>query len=79
MRAFKAYSADGHVTAETPRNAAMAFFATFPKKRKCSVIEGTSDGHFFTVAYGRQSAGQWPTSWKDVTKKTAAYLPAEVK
>lgn len=73
--AFKAYAKDGHVTAETPRKAAEAFFSRFPTKRKCDVIQGEHDGLFFTVKYGRLSLGQWPQQFKDVTKKTAATLP----
>lgn len=70
INAFKAYSKQGHVTATTPAEARDLFFATFPKARKCDIIAGTRDGQFFTVAFGRASLGQWPTSFNDVTKKT---------
>jgi len=69
----KAYRASGTgcgVTASTPREAAAAFFNTWPNKRKCDIVEGESDGGFFSVRYGRASEGEWPQSWKDVTKKT---------
>lgn len=74
--AYQAYSKHGTRTAETPRAAALAFFEAFPSARKCNVIQGELDGHFFTVKYGRASAGTWPASFKDVTKKTASKLPA---
>ena len=70
MKAYQAYSSRGQVTAETPCDAAAAFFDKFPTARKCDIVEGEKDGAFFTVAYGRIS----PKSWKDVTKKTAATL-----
>lgn len=57
--------------ADTPRGAALNFFNAHPDKRKCSVIEGWSDGECFIVKYGNP----WPKSWRDVTKKTAADLP----
>lgn len=52
----------------------MAYFEAHPKSRKCSVIEGTADGYFFTIRYGRASQGEWPKSYKDVTKAKAATL-----
>ncbi len=67
---FKAYSKQGHVTADTPEQARTAFFATFPKARKCDIIQGTYDGLFFTVAYGRKSLGEWPAFFADVTKNS---------
>ena len=76
MKEFQAYAKGNTVTAPTPRAAALAFFERFPDKRKCNIIEGKTDGHFFTVTYGRASEGQWPQSFKDVTKKTATALPA---
>ena len=79
MKAFKAYAKEGHVTADSPKAAAILFFATYPSKRKCNVIEGEYDGLFFTVRYGRASAGEWPQSFKDVTKKAAELLPADSK
>ena len=79
-KAYQAHAPGGFsLTAETPQKAALAFFVRFPNKRKCSVIEGetsTTDGcRFFTVKYGRKSLGEWPTSWRDVNKKTAINLP----
>ena len=75
MKAYQAYAANLKTTAETPRQAAAQFFTKFPNKRKCSVIEGETDGHFFTVYYGRASEGKWPSSWKDVSKKMVNDLP----
>lgn len=75
MKAFQAYAGGSSVTRETPKQAAMAFFEQNPGKRKCNVVEGTVDGRFFTVKYGRASMGEWPQSFKDVTKKMAATLP----
>jgi hypothetical protein len=73
MKAYQAYATGGfRVTAENARSAAEQFFAKFPTKRKCNVIEGETDGPFFTIRYGNP----WPTSYKDVTKKTAGGLPA---
>lgn len=79
MKAYRASATGCGVTAQTPRAAAEKFFSTFPTKRKCNVIEGEADGHFFTVAYGRASEGKWPEQWKDVTKKTMNDLPEELK
>jgi len=76
MRAFQAYGTAGRVTEPTARAAALAYFDRYPTSRKCSVVAGEEDGVFFTVTYGRASLGQWPESYKDVTKKTAATLPA---
>jgi hypothetical protein len=75
MKQYQAYGSDGRVTADTPQNAARLFFARFPTKRKCNIIEGIVDGPFFTVTYGRSSEGQWPYSVKDVTKKQIEALP----
>ena len=75
-KAFQAYATTGFsVTAPTARQAARLFFERFPTKRKCNVIEGVADDYFFTVTYGRRSDGNWPESFKDVTKKTALGLP----
>jgi len=68
--AYKAYSKQGHVTADTPREAAALFFQRFPKARKCDIIAGQYADGWFTVTYGRASAGEWPTFYGDVTKKT---------
>ena len=77
MKAYQAYGTDSRATASTPRKAATAFFERFPNKRKCTVIEGETDGQFFTVHYGRKSEGKWPSSWRDVTKKMVSELPDE--
>jgi hypothetical protein len=74
MKAYQAYSNHGRVTADTAKQAANLFFATFPKARKCDVIEGKVEGSFFVVAYGRASEGKWPESFKGVTKKTVEEL-----
>lgn len=79
IKAFQAWAGNSRTTKESPQAAAIAFFEAHPKKRKCNVTEGTYDGTFFTVTYGRKSEGQWPLSWKDVTKKTAHDLPATVQ
>lgn len=76
MKEYQAYSPHGRVTRESPQAAAAAHFATFPKARKCNIVEGTTDGHFFTVRYGRASTGDWPYTAKDVTRKTCGGLPA---
>lgn len=73
--AYRAYSKHGARSAETPRAAATAFFEAFPNARKCDIVQGETDGQFFTVKYGRASVGEWPTHWKEVTKKTAPTLP----
>ena len=66
---FRAYADNAISTyGETPRSAALAFFEANPKKRKCSIVEGTKDGAFFTIEYGRQSDGNWPEHYRDVTK-----------
>jgi hypothetical protein len=76
MKAYQAYAKGDRTTAEaSPRAAAVAFFEQHPTRRKCDVIEGTIDGAFFVVSYGRASEGKWPSSWKNVTKKTAGELP----
>jgi hypothetical protein len=82
VKAFQAY-ARGHAskTADTPKQAAEAFFSANPRARKCDVIEGvievTSGVEFFVIKYGRTSEGEWPQSFRDVTKKTAGALPDE--
>lgn len=76
MKAYQAYGKAGCVTSEkSARDAAQAYFAQFPRSLKCDVIQGKTDGLFFTIAYGRKSEGQWPESYKAVTKKTMANLP----
>lgn len=78
VKAFLAYSGSrSSVVADTPSAAALLFFEKNPRARKCDIIEGVTDGHFFTVAYGRASEGRWPKSFKDVTKKQAATVGDE--
>lgn len=78
MKAFQAYATGGtNVTRPTANEAAVAFFEQNPSKRKCDVIEGELDGHFFTICYGIGREGK-PKSWRDVTKKTAQALPGLV-
>jgi hypothetical protein len=75
MKAYQAYGKAGRVTSEkSPRDAAAAYFENFPKSTKCNVVSGETDGHFFTVKYGRYTTGEWPESYKDVTKKTIQNL-----
>lgn len=81
VKAFRAYAGSKYLSrvADTPKKAAEAFFASNPGARKCDVIQGvietTDDVGFFVVKYGRASEGDWPQSFKEVTKKTAATLP----
>lgn len=75
MKAFQAHGTGCTATAETPLAAATKFFAAYPTRRKCSVIEGNVEGPFFQVRYGSKAKGEWPRSWKDVTKKTLNTLP----
>lgn len=75
MRAYQAYGNAGRVTGNTPREAASLYFERFPSSRKCNIDQGEQDGVFFTVTYGRASLGEWPASYKDVTKKTIGSLP----
>jgi hypothetical protein len=76
MKQFQAYASGVYgVVADSPKAAALLFFETYPTKRKCNLIEGIKDGHFFSVTYGRASDGNWPQSFKDITKKGAALLP----
>ncbi len=76
MKSYRAYAADGGVTASNPQQAAREFFLTFLNKRKCDVIQGESDGVFFSVRYGL-STDERPSRWKDVTKKTLLQLPGD--
>lgn len=72
MKSYQAYASGAKsVTRNTPQEAAVAFFEENPKKRKCDIIEGVHGDGFFTVAYGQRSKGEWPKSWKNVTKKDA--------
>ena len=75
MKAYRASATGCGVTSYTPKAAAEKFFSAFPNKRKCDIIEGETDGQFFTVAFGRASEGKWPQQWKNVTKKQASDLP----
>ena len=73
MKEFQAYSPNhGSVVGESPRKAAEEFFMRFPNSRKCNIIEGVSDGGFFTVTYSR---GSLHYSLKNVSKKQALDLP----
>lgn len=77
MKAYQAHAPGGtSVTKATAREAAVAFFDQNPGKRKCNVVQGEVDGHFFTIAYGL-ARDRMPKSWKGVTKKTAQDLPGE--
>lgn len=62
---YMAYANDCKVIAPAALDAATEFFNKWPTKRKCDISEGTIDGHFFTVAYGR-NAGK---HWTGITKK----------
>ncbi|MFT0546987.1 hypothetical protein ACMHYO_11665 [Allopusillimonas ginsengisoli] len=73
-RAFQAYGRAGRVTRPTAKEAATAYFEAFPTSRKCDVVEGEANGGFFTVRYGRYSEGDWPKSYKNVTKSQASTL-----
>jgi hypothetical protein len=76
VKAFQAHAKGATVVAMTARAAARKFFERFPNRRKCSVIEGTVDGPFFSVRYGRvNNVGEWPQSWRDVTKAQVETLP----
>lgn len=66
MNAFQARGTNGSVIAPTAKEAAILFFAEYPKARKCDINEGTQDGRFFEVAYGRNVT---TLKLKDVTKK----------
>jgi hypothetical protein len=71
MKAYQAYAKGGFkVTAPNPHDAAFMFFKQFPNKRKCNIIEGNQEGGFFTITYGISLQGQWPKSYKDVTRAT---------
>lgn len=74
---FQAYAqGKSQHTAATPKDAAIGFFEKNPTARKCNIVSGKCDGHFFTVTYGRASEGDWPTSYKNVTKKSLGDLPS---
>jgi len=75
QKAFQAYANDCSASALSAKKAAQKFFTNFPSKRKCNVTEGVVDGNFFTVTYGRKSDGEWPQSFRNVTKKTLQELP----
>jgi hypothetical protein len=69
MKAYQAYAKGGFsVTAENPHDAAYKFFQEFPNKRKCNIIEGDHKDGFFTITYGPVSNGEWPKSYKDITR-----------
>lgn len=73
MKAYRAYSKTGNVTAETPKKAAEKFFLEFPKARKCNILSGEVSGNFFTIIYG--TGNNRPEKWNDVTKKMINELP----
>lgn len=75
MKEFQAYGKAGSANATSAQLAAKLYFEKFPSSRKCNVIQGKTDGHFFTVTYGKNSDGEWPLSFKDVTKKSLSGLP----
>jgi hypothetical protein len=78
-KTFQAYAKGKTSTyGASPREAAEKFFIANPTARKCDVLEGeteyTSGVPFFVVKYGNSHTGEWPQSFKDVTKKTAGTL-----
>lgn len=75
MKAYRASSKHGGITAATPQQAAQAFFDKFPTARKCNVHEGESEGGFFTIRLSLLAGAPRAQSWKDVTKKQIASLP----
>lgn len=79
MKAFQAYGKAGRAYGATPQEAGRAYFDAFPTSRKCDIVAGVRDGGFFTITYGRASAGEWPESYKDVTRKSVATLPGGTK
>ena len=71
IKQFRALGADDAMAfAGTPIDAAKAFFAQYPKKRKCDIIEGVREGIFFTVAWGATRKGNYPNRWVGITPKT---------
>jgi hypothetical protein len=74
--AYKAAGKAGHVTRATPRDAATAYFESFPTSRKCDVQEGKREGGMFTVSFTLTDKATWPARWENITKKTVASLPA---
>lgn len=73
MKAYRATGTKGGMTAETPKKAALKYFEAFPTSRKCDIVSGEINGAFFTVTYGR--GDNWPTHYRDITKKSANDLP----
>lgn len=71
---FRAYTKDCDAYGDTPQQAAQNFFNSYPSKRKCNIIEGLCDGHFFRTEYKPE---KWPKSFKDITKKQIQNLPNE--
>ena len=71
--AYQAYATGACVTSDTPSNAALEFFETFPNKRKCTVTEGHVDGQFFVRTFNLRE-GRSPRRWENVTKKMAPTL-----
>ena len=48
VKVFKASGNAGHVTRETAKEAAIAYFEEFPKSRKCNIIQGEIEGEFLS-------------------------------
>jgi hypothetical protein len=73
---FNAYGVNGStsVYADSPRAAALAFFEANPARRKCNIVAGVIEGAFFTVSYGCASNGEWPESYRDVSRAQAESL-----
>jgi len=73
--AYKATGPAGHVTRDTPRAAALAYFQCFPRARKCTVLRGEVDGAFFVLRITREPN----LAWRNVTKAGVATLPDTVQ
>ncbi|HEU0197012.1 MAG TPA: hypothetical protein VFQ88_07310 [Nevskiaceae bacterium] len=79
--AYHAYATKGRSTAPqpTPRAAANAFFARYPRARKCTVQAGLHHDGFFTVVISNRFAQGYDArvsrSWENVSPKGAAALP----
>lgn len=85
VKAFRAYASGSKYatrTADTPKQAAEAFFAANPSARKCDVTEGEieyTDGiAFFVTKFRIGGPGARPQAFKEVTKKTVCLLPDTV-
>ena len=74
VTSFRATGANGAYSyGDTPRQAAERFFERFDTRRKCDVIEGRIEGHFFSVTFRR--GDQRPQRWENVTKAGVSKLP----